>query len=102
MNALAIILVVIVSTAFGVTSLLSYLVARMLRSDGWDKSNMTNALRVLSHVVMHPEDLQHMYYSAPSKTSLPHRTVTRKVYWYIDKDELSQVVATRPTAEERL
>ena len=29
------------------------------------------------------------------------RTATRKAFWYIDKDELSEVVSTRPTAEEK-
>lgn len=69
----------------GVLSLLGYVVWRMLRSDGWDRSNVTNALRVISHVAMHPGDLGKMYYS---DGSMP--------FWYIGYDELSEVVKTRP------
>jgi hypothetical protein len=98
--ALAILSLVVTSTVFGVTLLLSYLVTRMLRADGWDKSNMTNALRLLAHVAMHPEDFVHMYYTTP----LPgpgNRLVSRKAFPYLNQDELSEVVKTRPTREER-
>lgn len=46
----------------GVFSLLFYILWRMMRSDGWDKSNILNALRLLSHVAIHPEDFQHLQY----------------------------------------
>jgi len=94
--ALAILSLVVTSTLFGVTLLLSYMVTRCLGSDGWDKSNMTNALRLLSHVVMHPEDFGHMWY-------IDVRTQeARRAFPYIKLDELSQVVKTRPTPEEKI
>ena len=75
----------------GVTALLSYLVTRMLRDPNWDDSNITNALRVLAHVTMHPGDLGKMFYLG----SDPENEMSRP-FWYINKDELSEVVKTRP------
>jgi hypothetical protein len=97
--ALAILSLVVTSALFGVTLLLSYLVTRCLRSDGWDKSNMTNALRLLSHVVLHPEDFAHMYYTVRSAGEYG-RVVSRKAFPYINQDELSEVVKTRPNKYE--
>lgn len=84
----------------GVTALLSYLVIRMLGSDGWDRSNITNALRLLSHVAMHPEDFVHMYYVewVVEGTHINRR----KAFPYLGKDELSEVVQTRPTYREKM
>ena len=79
--------------------LLSYMVWRMLRSDGWDKSNATNALRLISHAVAHPEDFNHMYYtvlSAGGKT----RLASRKAFPYLGLDEFKGVVKTRPSETE--
>jgi hypothetical protein len=73
----------------GVISLLSYMILRMMKSDGWDKSNITNALRVLSHVVMHPEDFGKLWY-------VQDGVVTHRPFWYISLDELSEVVDSRP------
>ena len=97
--AVAIILLVLASMAFGVTLLLSYLVTRMLRDSVFDDSNMTNALVVIAHIVMHPGDLYHMWYTTPSAgggTRIP----TRRPFWYIPEDEISGVRKTRPTKEE--
>lgn len=100
--ALAIILLTTTATLFGVTLSLSYLVIRMLRSDGWDKSNVTNALRVLSHVVLHPEDLGKLYYLTRDQVQQLELLSTyqdgklKRPFWYIDKDELSEVVRSRP------
>lgn len=69
----------------GVISLLSYLLYRMMKNEGWDDSNITNALRLLSHVTLHPQDFGQMRYADG-----------RKPFWYINKDELSEVVKTRP------
>ena len=97
--ALAILSLVVTSTLFGVTLLLSYMVTRMLRSDGWDRSNVTNALRLISHMVMHPEDFAHMYYT--KRNAQYARFATRKAFPYVNQDELSEVVDTRPTLEEK-
>lgn len=84
----------------GVTLLLSYMVWRMLRSDGWDKSNATNALRLISHAVAHPEDFGHMYYTVLSAGGRT-RLASRKAFPYLLQDEFSEVVKTRPTEQER-
>ena len=99
--ALAILSLVVTSTLFGVTLLLSYMVTRMLRSDGWDKSNMTNALRLISHMVMHPEDFAHMYYTSFRDNESGGYFIRRPAFPYVNQDELSEVVATRPTLEEK-
>lgn len=69
----------------GVFVLLAYMVKRMLSSKNWDDSNITNALRVISHVVAHPDDFGKMQYQ---DGSFP--------FWYINKDEFSEIVKTRP------
>ena len=102
--ALAILSLVVTSTAFGVTLSLSYLVMRMLRSDGWDSSNITNALRLIAHVAAHPEDFAHMYYTSFGDAYEDDDTyfIRRPAFPYINQDELSEVVGTRPTREETL
>jgi hypothetical protein len=63
----------------GMFALLFYILLRMLRSDGWDRSNLLNALRLLSHVAIHPEDFQFLQYPDG-----------RKPFGYIGKDEFSE------------
>lgn len=70
---------------FGIFLLLAFMIKRMLSSKTWDDSNITNALRVISHVVAHPGDLGKMQYEDGTKP-----------FWYINKDEFSEVVKTRP------
>ena len=84
-TALAFILVGLSCFVLGALGLLAYILKRMMGNDGWDDSNITNALRLLSHVVLHPEDFGKMQYP---NGSYP--------FWYISKDELSEVVKTRP------
>lgn len=78
----------------GVFALLGYVVWRMLRSDGWDQSNITNALRLLSHVAMHPEDFGKMWYVVRrgDDTLVP----VKRPFWYIEEDEIETVVNSRP------
>jgi len=80
----------VMSFGMGVFSLLIYLIWRMMRNPGWDDSNMTNALRLLSHVVLHPTDFGRMYYI--SKEGV----IGKRPFWYVSKDELSEVVKSRP------
>ena len=102
--AIAIILLVITSTLFGVTLLLSYMAARLMKNIHWDQSNITNALRLLSHVVMHPNDFGKMYYLTDVQLQiLKERSVynepnnpPKRPFPYVGLDELSQVVRTRP------
>ena len=87
----------------GVTVLLGYLVKRMLGSDGWDSSNITNALRLLAHVAMHPQDFVHMWYARELwKEEGKVLEVTRRAFPYLGQDELSDVVKTRPKKQERI
>jgi hypothetical protein len=63
--------------------LLLFLRAR--QDDAWDDSNMTNMLRLFAHIVTHPSDFGKMKYDDGSYP-----------FWYINKDEFSNVVKTRP------
>ena len=85
----------VTSFLMGAISLLCYLIWRMLRSDGWDSSNITNALRLLSHVALHPEDFAHMWYIS-ARTG--H---TRRPFWYVNQDEITDVVQSRPNDGEK-
>ena len=76
----------------GMMALLFYILWRMMRNDDWDDSNITNALRLLSHVALHPEDFGKMYYPHESADGL----LGERPFWYVSKDELSEVVRTRP------
>ena len=72
--------------------LLLFLRAR--RSDGWDDSNMMNIYRVIAHLATHPEDFGQMYY----KKFIHQRQeygLGKRPFWYIECDELSDVVDTR-------
>lgn len=81
----------------GVFSLLFYIVWRMLRSDGWDHSNILNALRVISHVAAHPEDLAKMWYVRKTPSGL---LLEQRPFDYIDQDEFKGVVPyARPHKE---
>lgn len=79
----------------GVFGLLGYMIARMLRSDGWDSSNINNALRLLSHVVLHPEDFGKMIYINENVDWLEEGDFERP-FWYVSEDEFETVVNTRP------
>lgn len=79
------VLILLSGVVTGAMLLLLYVLLRMMRNGGWDDSNLTNALRLLSHVCLHPEDFGMMYY--PSG---------KRPFWYVSKDELSEVVKSRP------
>ena len=98
MTIVTILILVLTSIVFGVILSLGYMIWRMLRSDGWDTSNMTNALRLISHTVLHPEDFTKMYYLKDTELrALEYSDMNpSKPFWYLDKDELSEVVDTRP------
>ena len=81
----------------GVFVLLGYILKRMMGNKDWDDSNITNALRLLSHVTLHPEDFGRMYYLKNSQYMAAYNYgELRRPFWYVDKDELSEVVKTRP------
>ena len=86
MAVLALILASVFGFIAGAFCLLAYMLLRMMRNDGWDDSNITNALRLLSHVVLHSEDFGQLIYPKSGK----------RPFWYVSKDELSDVVDSRP------
>lgn len=85
MTSLAIILTALLGLFTGAVLLLGYILYRMMHNKGWDDSNITNAFRLLSHVALHPMDFPKMQY--PDGT---------RPFWYVTKDEFSEVVNTRP------
>lgn len=58
---------------------------RARRDGSWDDSNMTNIIRLVAHIATHPSDFTKMYYLDG-----------RKPFWYLTKDEFSEVVYSRP------
>ena len=82
----------------GAIGLLFYMLLRMVGSDGWDDSNITNALRLLSHAVLHPEDFVKMFYLTKEQLAFlkEHGHSPKKPFWYLPFDEISEVVKTRP------
>jgi hypothetical protein len=92
----------------GMVTLLAFILYRMMSNDGWDDSNITNALRLLSHVTLHAEDFGKMYYTRVVPISefwdadrddnylIRVAAPGKPPFWYIDKDELSEVVKSRP------
>ena len=104
MTALAFVLALLAGFVVGVFALLGYMLWRMMRNDGWDDSNITNALRLLSHVVLHPPDFGKMYYLtreeafsiALTDAAYDRHIDSRRPFWYVSMDELSEVVDSRP------
>lgn len=80
----------------GLLTFIGYGAHRAVGSAGWDDSNILNWLRLLSHVVMHPEDFAHMYYLSGndwyvvdgSGRRLPDKDY--RPFDYISKDEFSE------------
>ena len=90
----------------GALMLLAYILHRMMKNKEWDDSNITNALRLLSHVCLHPEDFGRMFYlqevspetkgATPAQVGNSSIVYLKRPFWYVSKDELSEVVETRP------
>ena len=102
MVALAFILVGLSCFVTGAVVLLGYILWRMMGNEAWDDSNITNALRLLSHVSLHPEDFARMYYLSDEQRRILETSSTyqdpalKRPFWYVTQDELSEVVDTRP------
>jgi hypothetical protein len=102
MQSIAILLIILSSFTLGVLTLLGYMIFRMMRNDGWDDSNITNALRLLSHVTMYPHDFGKMYYLTNTQLAflvlhpVLDQPTPKRPFWYVSKDELSVVVDSRP------
>jgi len=69
----------------GLLGAIGLLVWQLMRSDGWDDSNVLNAVRFLHHALRHSEDFRELRY--PSG---------KRPFWYLDKDEIDEVVDSRP------
>lgn len=102
-SALSYILVSTTSFVAGMFALLGYMIFRLMQNVGWDKSNLTNALRVLSHIILHPLDFTRMFYLNHEQLALLIEAglaggpliSNQRPFWYVGDDELSEVVGTR-------
>jgi hypothetical protein len=59
------------------------------KHSGWDDSNIFNVFRVICHLALHPEDFIRMQYEDG-----------KKPFWYLTKDEFSEIVDSRPNKKE--
>lgn len=57
---------------------------RARRDSAWDDSNMTNVYRVIAHLAVKPSDFGKMQFPGG-----------KRPFWYIDKDELSDIVDSK-------
>jgi hypothetical protein len=79
---------ILIAVAFFILGIISFPFLAFLRArrdDSWDDSNITNMIRLISHVVAHPSDFARMSYEDG-----------KKPFWYLDKDEFSDIVNSRP------
>lgn len=58
---------------------------RARRDSEWDDSNMLNIYRLVAHIATHPGDF--------GKVQYPNG---KRPFWYISKDEITDVVDSRP------
>jgi len=82
-------LVFILSLILGILLCPLIIFMRARRSSGWDDSNMTNIYRIVSHLAVSPGDFGKMMYEDG-----------KRPFWYINKDEFSEVVNSKPNKEE--
>lgn len=62
---------------------------RASRDGSWDDSNILNMYRVVAHLTVRPGDFGKMFYEDG-----------RRPFWYINKDEFSEVVKTSHQQKE--
>lgn len=84
------VIICILSLALGVLLCPIVIFLRARKCDQWDNSNMANILRVFAHLATHPNDFAKFQYEDGTKP-----------FWYLDKDEFSDVVRTRPTQKDK-
>jgi len=97
--AIAFILTFVGGFAIGIFSLLGYMMWRLMSNLDWDKSNMTNALRVISHLVLHPNDFFRMYYMTDEELRVFMEIFGKepdRPLWYVRFDEITDIVKSRP------
>lgn len=85
--------------SIGVFGLLGYMLKRLMSNLEWDDSNITNALRLLSQVVLHPQDFLRLYYMTDAQLAQfieLYESLPKQPFWFVKLDELSEVVKSRP------
>jgi hypothetical protein len=83
---------ILIAFAFFVLGIISFPFLAFLRARSdreWDDSNITNMIRLLSHVIAHPSDFAKMQYPDG-----------KKPFWYLDKDEFADIVNSRPNKKQ--
>ena len=83
------IIICVLSLILGVLLCPIMIFLRARKCEGWDNSNMTNIIRVFAHLGAHPDDFAKMQYPDG-----------KKPFWYLDKDEFTDVVKTRPNKKD--
>ena len=78
---MTILLVMILSFLLGCFLFPALLFLRARRSDRWDKSNIFNIYRVVAYLAIHPEKFGELTDANGEKP-----------FWYISKDEFSDIV----------
>lgn len=84
MTTLIVILSILLGIIIGILLVPIGIYLRAIKSS-WDDSNIFNVFRVLCHLALHPDDFTKMKYENGSNP-----------FWYLTKDEFSEVVKTRP------
>ena len=69
--------------------LIPFIIYFRARRSGWDDSNVFNVFRVICHLALHPEDFLKMRYEDG-----------KNPFWYLTKDEFSEVVDSRPNEKQ--
>ena len=83
--------VILIAISFFILGVIAFpflLFIRARRDSAWDDSNMANMIRLISHIAAHPSDFGKMMYADG-----------KRPFWYINKDEFSEVVDTRPNKD---
>jgi len=86
----------------GALALYALIIKRVMSNNGFDKSNASNPMRVVHHVILHGEDFGKMYYLSDDQVvyldrlDAPSHPAPFRPFWYISEDEFDGVVKTRP------
>lgn len=81
----ALIALMLLSMILGMLLFPAVLFIRASRSKAWDDSNVINMYRVVFHLMIHPADFGKLQFEDG-----------KKPFWYINKDEYSEIVKSRP------
>ena len=85
MEILYLVVIGLLSFVLGILFCPIVIFLRARNDDAWDDSNITNIIRLVAHIATHPSDFGKMRFE---DGTFP--------FWYINKDELSEVVKSRP------